>query len=133
VENLDDLKGMSRTHPRAALFMLIMMFSMAGIPPFAGFYGKMFVFMSAIQAELYILAVVGVLTSVVAAFYYLKVVKLMYFDEPVLGLERYVPFVSKATLFICALVTGLFFLYPSVLLDAAANAAGVFLDNAEVP
>ena len=127
VESLDDLKGLSKTHPRAAFFMLLMMFSMAGIPPLAGFYGKMFVFLAAMQAELYTLAVVGVLTSVVAAFYYLKVVKLMYFDEPVLGLERYVPFVSKATLFICALVTGLFFLYPSVLLDAASGASEVFV------
>lgn len=126
VESLDDLKGLSKTHPRAALFMLIMMFSMAGVPPFAGFYGKMFVFLAAMQAELYTLAVVGVLTSVVAAFYYLKIIKLMYFDEPELGIERYVPFVSRVVLFICALVTALFFLYPATLLDAAATAAGVF-------
>ncbi len=126
VESLDDLRGLSKTHPRAAFFMLIMMFSMAGIPPFAGFYGKMFVFLSAMEAELYLLAVAGVLTSVVAAFYYLKIIKLMYFDEPVLGFERYVPFVSRVVLFICALVTALFFLYPSVLLDAASTAAGVF-------
>lgn len=106
--------------------MLIMMFSMAGVPPFAGFYGKMFVFMAAMQAELYVLAVVGVLTSVVAAFYYLKIIKLMYFDEPTQGLERHVPFVSRVVLLICALVTALFFLYPSVLLDAAEAAAGAF-------
>ncbi len=126
VESLDDLRGLSKSNPRGALFMLIMMFSMAGIPPFAGFYGKMFVFLSAMEVGLYSLAVVGVLTSVVAAYYYLKVVKLLYFDEPVLGLERHVPFMSQATLLICALVTVLFFLYPSVLLDAAGNAAGVF-------
>lgn len=126
VESLDDLKGLSKTHQRAAFFMLIMMFSMAGIPPFAGFYGKMFVFMSAMQAELYTLAVIGVLTSVVAAYYYLKIIKLMYFDEPTQGLERHVPFVSRVTLLICALVTALFFLYPSVLLDAAEVAAGAF-------
>lgn len=126
VESLDDLKGLSKTNPRAALFMLIMMFSMAGIPPFAGFYGKMFVFLAAMQAELYYLAVIGVLTSVVAAYYYLKIIKLMYFDEPVQGIERHVPFVSRAVLFICALVTALFFLYPSALLDAASTAAGVF-------
>ena len=126
VESLDDLRGLSKTNPRGALFMLIMMFSMAGIPPFAGFYGKMFVFLSAMEVGLYTLAVVGVLTSVVAAFYYLKVVKLLYFDEPVLGLERHVPLMSQATLLICALVTVLFFLYPSVLLDAAGLAAGTF-------
>ena len=126
VEQISDLAGLSRTHPRAAFFMLLMMFSMAGIPPFAGFYGKMFVFMSAMEAELYTLAVVGVLTSVIAAFYYLKIVKVMYFDEPVQGLERYVPFASRVVLTICALVTVLFFLYPSVLLDAADQAVGVF-------
>lgn len=126
VEEIKDLAGLSRTHPRAALFMMLMMFSMAGIPPLAGFYGKMFVFMSAIQAELYTLAVIGVLTSVVAAFYYLKIIKVMYFDEPVQGLERYVPFISRVTLTICALVTVLFFLYPTALLNAATRAVGVF-------
>ena len=126
VENISDLAGLSKTSPRGALFMMLMMFSMAGIPPFAGFYGKMFVFLSAIQSGLYGLAIVGVLTSVVAAFYYLKVVKVMYFDEPQLGLERYVPRFSQAVLLICALVTALFFLYPAGLLNAAAHAAGVF-------
>jgi NADH-quinone oxidoreductase subunit N len=126
VEEIKDLSGLSRTHPRAAFFMLLMMFSMAGIPPFAGFYSKMFVFMSAVEAELYSLAVIGVLTSVIAAYYYLKVIKVMYFDEPVQGLERYVPFISRVTLTICALVTVLFFLYPTVLLNAATSAVGVF-------
>ena len=126
VEEISDLAGLSKTSPRGALFMLLMMFSMAGIPPFAGFYGKFFIFSSAIQSELYGLAVAGVLTSVVAAFYYLKIVKVMYFDEPVLGLERDVPYFSQFVLLICALVTALFFLYPSALLDAAARAVGVF-------
>ena len=126
VENISDLAGLSKTSPRGALFMLLMMFSMAGIPPFAGFYGKFFIFLSAIQSELYPLAIIGVLTSVVGAFYYLRIVKVMYFDEPVLGLERHVPLFSQAVLLICALVTALFFLYPAALLDAATNAAGVF-------
>lgn len=126
VENISDLAGLSRTSPRGALFMLLMMFSMAGIPPLAGFYGKFFIFLSAMEAQLYSLAIIGVLTSVVAAFYYLKIVKLMYFDEPVLGLERHVPLFSQAVLLICALVTALFFLYPAALLNAANNAVGVF-------
>ncbi len=126
VEEISDLAGLSKTSPRGALFMLLMMFSMAGIPPFAGFYGKFFVFLSAIQSGLYSLAVVGVLTSVIGAFYYLKIVKVMYFDEPKLGLERDVPLFSQAVLLICALVTALFFLYPAGLLDVAKQAAGVF-------
>jgi NADH-quinone oxidoreductase subunit N len=126
VEDISDLAGLSKTSPRGALFMLLMMFSMAGIPPLAGFYGKMFVFLAAIESGLYPLAVIGVLTSVVAAFYYLKIIKIMYFDAPVLGLERYVPRFSQGVLLICALVTVLFFLYPAALLDAATRAAGVF-------
>ena len=126
VEDISDLAGLSKTSPRGALFMLLMMFSMAGIPPLAGFFGKFFIFLSAIQSELYVLAVIGVLTSVIAAFYYLKIIKIMYFDEPVLGLERGVPLFSQAVLLICALVTALFFLYPAALLDAAQNAVGVF-------
>lgn len=126
VEEISDLAGLSKTSPRGALFMLMMMFSMAGIPPFAGFYGKFFIFLSAIQSELYPLAIIGVLTSVIGAFYYLRIIKVMYFDEPVLGLERHVPLFSQGVLLICALVTALFFLYPAPLLDAAANAVGVF-------
>jgi NADH-quinone oxidoreductase subunit N len=126
VEDISDLAGLSKTSPRGALFMMLMMLSMAGIPPFSGFYGKFFIFLSAIQSELYTLAVIGVLTSVVAAFYYLRIIKLMYFDEPVLALERRVPLFSQAVLLICALVTALFFLYPAALLNAAANAVGVF-------
>jgi len=126
LEDISDLAGLSKTSPRGALFMLLMMFSMAGIPPFAGFYGKMFIFLSAMQSGLYGLAIIGVLTSVVAAFYYLKIIKVMYFDAPSLGFERYVPLFSQAVLLICALVTALFFLYPAALLDAASRAAGVF-------
>lgn len=126
VENISDLAGLSKTSPRGALFMLLMMFSMAGIPPFAGFYGKFFIFLSAIQSELYPLAIIGVLTSVIGAYYYIRIVKLMYFDEPTLGMERHVPLFSQAVLLICALVTALFFLYPAGLLNAASAAAAVF-------
>jgi len=124
VEELTDLAGLAKSRPRPALFMLIMMFSMAGIPPFAGFFGKMFVFLSAIEAGLYTLSIIGVLTSVVAAFYYLKVVKIMYFDEPGEPIDRYIPFVAGVVLMICALVTALFFLYPTPILNAATLAAG---------
>ncbi len=82
VEDIDQLAGLSRTSPKMALALAIFMFSMAGIPPLAGFFGKYYVFRAAIEAELYTLVVVGLLSSVVAAFYYLRIVKLMYFDEP---------------------------------------------------
>jgi NADH-quinone oxidoreductase subunit N len=81
VEKISDLAGIGRTRPMMALAMTIVMFSMAGIPPLAGFFGKLFVFQAAIEAKLYGLAVTGVLASVVAAYYYLRIIKIMYFDE----------------------------------------------------
>ena len=87
-ENIDDLSGLSRTHPVIAFCLAMMMFSLAGIPPLAGFFAKFYVFAAAIKANLVTLAVIGVVTSVVGAYYYLRIVKVMYFDEP---RERYEP------------------------------------------
>ena len=81
VENVDDLAGLASTKPFMAVVLTALMFSMAGIPPLAGFFAKYFVFVAAIEAKLYALAVIGVLTSVVGAYYYLRIVKLMWFDE----------------------------------------------------
>ncbi|MEJ0096962.1 MAG: NADH-quinone oxidoreductase subunit NuoN [Bauldia sp.] len=82
VENISDLAGLSRTNPVMAFFLAMLMFSLAGIPPLAGFFAKFYVFLAAIQAGLYPLAVIGVLASVVGAYYYLRIIKVMYFDEP---------------------------------------------------
>lgn len=81
VEKISDLAGIAKTHPMLAFAVAVMMFSMAGIPPLAGFFGKFFVFQAAVEAKLYALAVIGVLASVVGAYYYLYIVKVMYFDE----------------------------------------------------
>ena len=81
VENIDDLAGLSSTNPFMATVLTILMFSLAGIPPLAGFFAKYFVFMAAIEAQLYALAIIGVLASVVGAYYYLRIVKVMWFDE----------------------------------------------------
>src|SRR5512147_2743142 len=88
VENIGDLAGLARTKPAMAFLFAMLLFSLAGIPPLAGFFAKFYVFLAAIKAGLYLLAVVGVLTSVVGAYYYLAIVKLMYFDEPS---ERFEP------------------------------------------
>jgi len=88
VERIEDLKGLSKTHPAMALALAIFMFSMAGIPPLVGFFGKFYIFLAAIEAELYVLAVIGVLSSVVGAFYYLRIIKLMYFDDPIESFDR---------------------------------------------
>jgi NADH-quinone oxidoreductase subunit N len=105
-----------------ALVLLIMMFSMAGIPPLAGFWGKLYVFMAAIDAKLYTLAILGVLASVVAAYYYIRIVKLMYFDEPADAFDRMpgreLGLIQVAT----AAFTLFFFLFPGPLLRAAEQA-----------
>ncbi|AFX98781.1 NADH-quinone oxidoreductase subunit N [Candidatus Endolissoclinum faulkneri L2] len=81
VENISDLTGLSDTHPMMALALMIFMLSMSGIPPLAGFFGKWFVFISAIDAGLYVLATIGILSSVISAFYYLRIIKIMYFEK----------------------------------------------------
>ncbi len=122
VENIADLAGLSRTHPTAAFFLLILMFSLAGIPPMAGFFAKFYVFLAAINAGLYGLAVVGVVTSVVGAYYYLAIVKTMYFDEPAPGF-RPMPLSLRFVLGVSGLINLLFFVYPAPLLGAATAAA----------
>ena len=122
VETIADLAGLSRTHPTMAFFLGILLFSLAGIPPLAGFFAKFYVFLAAIKAGLYLLAVVGVLTSVVGAYYYLAIVKLMYFDEPARGFQR-MPFTLGLVLAIAGLINILFFAYPAPLLGAASAAA----------
>jgi len=82
IETIPDLAGLARTQPRLALAFAILMVSLAGIPPFAGFWAKFYVFLAAVDAHLYALAVIGVLASVIGAYYYLRIVKIMYFDEP---------------------------------------------------
>ena len=88
LEGIDDLAGLGRTQPGLALALGIFMFALAGIPPTAGFFGKLYVFLAAIDAHLVGLAVIGVVASVVGAFYYLRIVKVMYFDEPLGAFDR---------------------------------------------
>jgi NADH-quinone oxidoreductase subunit N len=122
VENISDLAGLARTHPALAFFLGLLMFSLAGIPPLAGFFAKYYVFLAAINAGLYALAVIGVIASVIGAYYYLLIVKTMYFDEPVDGFVP-MPGELKAVLGITGLFTLLFFVYPAPLLNAAVAAA----------
>ncbi|MGL4824827.1 MAG: proton-conducting transporter membrane subunit, partial [Alphaproteobacteria bacterium] len=80
--SLDDLKGLSKRHPPLAAFIAALMFSFAGIPPLGGFFGKLYLFMTVVEKGFVWLAVLGVLSSVIACYYYLRVIKVMYFDEP---------------------------------------------------
>jgi len=121
-ESIDDLAGLSRTHPVLAFCLAMMMFSLAGIPPLAGFFAKFYVFAAAIKEGLVTLAVIGVVTSVVGAFYYLRLVKVMYFDEPQAGYER-IPPGSAIVLGLSSVVVILFWLAPAPLVAVAGAAA----------
>ncbi len=122
VETIDDLAGLSRTDPMRALLLAALMFSLAGIPPLAGFLAKYYVFLAAIKAGLYGLSVIGVLSSVVGAYYYLRVVKIMYFDEPADAFDP-MPSELKAVLALSGLFTIFYFVYPAPLIEAAGAAA----------
>ncbi|HEX3858866.1 MAG TPA: NADH-quinone oxidoreductase subunit NuoN [Pseudolabrys sp.] len=122
VENIHDLAGLARTHPTMAFFLAMLFFSLAGIPPLAGFFAKFYVFLAAIKAGLYTLAVFGVLTSVVGAYYYLTIVKIMYFDDPAKAFQR-MPGSLRVVLGIAGLINILFFAWPAPLLSAASVAA----------
>ncbi|HVY20134.1 MAG TPA: NADH-quinone oxidoreductase subunit NuoN [Bauldia sp.] len=122
VEEISDLSGLARTNPAMAFFLAMLLFSLAGIPPLAGFFAKYYVFLAAIKAGLFTLAVIGVLASVVGAYYYLLIVKTMYFDEPQKAFEP-MPREQVAVLAVCGLFNLLYFVYPAPLIDAAGVAA----------
>jgi NADH-quinone oxidoreductase subunit N len=127
VETISDLAGLSRTQPVVAFLFAMLMFSLAGIPPLAGFFAKFYVFVAAVQSGLYTLAVIGVLASVVGAFYYLRIVKVMYFDEPAPAFERPMPGELTVVLGLSGLFTMFFFVYPLPLLAGAQAAAAALL------
>ncbi|WP_131116932.1 NADH-quinone oxidoreductase subunit NuoN [Lichenihabitans psoromatis] len=123
IETTADLAGLGRTRPAMAFFLAMLMFSLAGIPPLAGFFAKFYVFQAAIQANLYALAVLGVLSSVVAAYYYLRIVKMMYFDEPTgVAFDKANPAVSFV-LGAAGLAVLLFWVFPAPIVASAAAAA----------
>jgi NADH-quinone oxidoreductase subunit N len=127
VEGISDLAGLGRSHPMMALAMLVFMFSQAGIPPLAGFWGKLYIFMAAVDAKLYWPAVLGVLASVVASYYYVRVVKVMYFDESTELLDPTSFAMNRAVAFVAAILVAAFSLAPQPLsLVAAAAAKGLF-------
>jgi NADH-quinone oxidoreductase subunit N len=124
LEEISDLSGLARTDPGLALAFAIFMFSMAGVPPLSGFFGKLYVFLAAVQGGMWTLAVIGVLTSVVGAFYYLRIVKVMYFDAPEAPFDprpASLSFVAAAT----GLFTTFFFIFPAPFVGAAQAAAKV--------
>jgi NADH-quinone oxidoreductase subunit N len=122
VESIESLSGLSRTQPAMAFLLAMLLFSLAGIPPLAGFFAKFYVFLAAIHAGLYALAVIGVLLSVVGAYYYLRIVKIMYFDAPA---ERFEPMPATlaTVLGISGIVVLFYFVYPAPLVEMSGYAA----------
>jgi NADH-quinone oxidoreductase subunit N len=123
LEGIADLSGLGRSQPGLALALAIFMFAMAGVPPTAGFFAKLYIFLAAIDAKLVGLAVIGVVTSVVGSFYYLRIVKVMYFDEPLGVFDRPIAVELKWVLVVTAVATMFFILLPDPVVGSAEAAA----------
>jgi NADH-quinone oxidoreductase subunit N len=122
VEDIEELGGLSRSHPLLAFCLAMLLFSLAGIPPLAGFFAKFYVFTAAIEAKLYYVAVIGVIASVVGAYYYLRIVKIIYFDAPKGAFDTMTP-ALKGVLAASSAAVLLFWLVPGPLVSAAQAAA----------
>lgn len=122
IESISDLSGLSHHNPWLAYPMAILMFSMSGIPPLAGFFGKFMVFQAAVESGLYVLAVLGVLTSVVAAYYYLRIIKVMFFDEPAEKFDSGIEMPRKFVIGLSIAIVLLFILNPSSLIEVSQSA-----------
>ena len=120
-ENIDELSGLSKNHPVISICLLIFLFSLAGIPPLAGFFGKFYIFMSVIKSKMYFLAIVGLLSTVVSAFYYLRIIKIIYFDEPKESFEININYGLKISLILSTLFILAYFIYPGSLIELVAN------------
>ena len=120
-ENIDDLSGLSQNHPLLSIALLIILFSLAGIPPLAGFFAKFYIFKAVIEQSMFFLAIVGLLSTVIAAFYYLRIIKLMYFDEPKEKYDTDFSIGLKITLTLSTLLILLYFIYPSKLVEIVSK------------
>ena len=116
-ENIDDLSGLSKNHPLISFSLLIILFSLAGIPPMAGFFGKFYVFVSVIKQEMYFLAIIGLLATVISAFYYLRIIKIIYFDPEREKYDSDHSIGLKISLALSTLLILLYFIFPSTLLE----------------
>ena len=120
-ENISDLSGVSKKHPLLAISLLIILFSLAGIPPLGGFFAKFYVFVAVLEQEMYALAIIGLLTTVMSAFYYLKIIKTVYFDDSVITFEPTKNKTAQISVFFSCVILITFFLYPSILNNAVTT------------
>jgi len=114
-EKISDLSGVSKKHPLLAISFLIILFSLAGIPPLGGFFAKFYVFSAVLEQKMFTLAIIGLLTTIISAFYYLKIIKIMYFDDSVITFDAVKNKKAQASIFISCSILLTFFLYPSIL------------------
>jgi len=120
-ENIKDLSGLSKNHPMLALSFLIILFSLAGIPPLAGFFAKFYIFMAVIEAKMYALAIIGLVTTVVSAFYYLRIIKVIYFDKPSKPFDENYDWGLKGSLILSSILILIYFIYPSILTNIVSS------------
>ena len=120
-ENIEDLSGLSKNHPMLSLSLLIILFSLAGIPPLAGFFAKFYIFKTVIEQSMYFLAVVGLLSTVVAAFYYLRLIKVMYFDEEKEKYDTDHSIWLKFSLATSTILILIYFIFPSQLIEVVSR------------
>jgi len=120
-EDIQDLSGLSKNHPIISICLLLLLFSLAGIPPLAGFFAKFYVFMAVIKVEMYTLAIIGLITTVISAFYYLRIIKTIYFDAPEEIFESNQNLGLKISLFLSTIIVLVYFIYPSLLIDVVSN------------
>ena len=121
IEDIQELSGASKNHPLMSLSLLIILSSLAGIPPMAGFFAKFYVFMAVIESGMFTLAVIGLVTTVVSAFYYIRIIKIMYFDDPKKPFEELKDFGIYGSLIVSCIFLVSFFLYPSIFNEIISN------------
>jgi len=120
-EDIQDLSGLSKNHPIISICLLLLLFSLAGIPPLAGFFAKFYIFMAVIKVKMYTLAIIGLITTVISAFYYLRIIKTIYFDAPEEIFESNQNLGLKISLFLSTIIVLVYFIYPSLLIDVVSN------------
>ena len=120
-ENISDLSGISKKHPILAISFLLILFSLAGIPPLGGFFAKFYVFTAVLEQQMYALAIIGLLTTVISAFYYLKIIKTIYFDDSLITFDLTKNIFAQVSILISCGIISTFFLYPAVFNDVVSS------------
>ena len=120
-DKVEDLSGLSKNHPLLSLSLMIILFSLAGIPPLAGFFAKFYIFTAVIEQSMYFLAIVGLLSTVIAAFYYIRLIKVMYFDEQREKYDLNHSIGLKMILVVSSTIILIYFINPNIINNFVSN------------